>query len=295
MNSEKWLGVMLKFIIIVCVLLLVSSVSLHYLHNNYVSRSRYDNLSKRYINLQHISQDKYDNLNKRYTDLQQDYNAVLSDYNKLAISEYNSMLGSGSKKQIDNSTKSGTNYKSVCYFELDNSIKGGTSYKSDCHLKLDNSIKGGINYKNVCHLESDYSPRQYINPKHPKIVELAHQLKGKDFHEDIRNTEQWVLNHINTDRIYYSDRTIDQVLADGRGDCSEISMMFVSIMRAMGYNETYVVIATTDDKELSTLYSSSAHAYSIVLYNNKTYTFYDIPEYNHLLYMYNDKKVFRCQ
>ena len=193
---------------------------------------------------------------KSYTELSSNYSELLSKYNALA----------------NNNTKNQKN------------IETGVAKNEKV-----------IDYKKICNDKIDLGYQRYINPKHPKIVELARQLKGNNFHEDMYNVQEWVLTHINTDTLYYNSRTIDQVLMDGKGDCSEVNMMFVSIMRAMGYNETYVIIARTNNQRLNTKYSGMKHAYSIVFYNNKTYTFYDIPDYNVLMYMYNDEKAFRCK
>lgn len=90
--------------------------------------------------------------------------------------------------------------------------------------------------------EDTTSPRRYLVPtvflqtEHPEISKLARELseEGEDPEERTRRALDWVYSHIRPEETSAKFLTALEVLREGRGTCTEHSVLFVALCRAMG-------------------------------------------------------------
>lgn len=90
--------------------------------------------------------------------------------------------------------------------------------------------------------EDTTSPRPYLGPtvflqtEHPEILKLAKGLSegSKDPEEGVRMALDWVYSHIRPEETAAKFLTALEVLREGRGTCTEHSVLFVALCRAMG-------------------------------------------------------------
>ena len=223
-------------------------------------------LATQYLHNNYVSREEYTQLGENYVKLYHYYDEVTAENEQLRAS-----------KQLRDSIPNASS--------INNTINKIAVKKP--------TAKGEPVELRKCTLENSYPEQHYINPRHPKIIALAQKLKGKDFEESLGNVEDWIYANMQY-KYYYGSRTIDQVMMDGQGDCSEYSMLFVSLMKAMGYNRSYVVIAYTNDWELNKWSNFVGHAYAVTFYNHSAYYFYKVKEYNVLKEMYNDEVAYKC-
>ena len=88
--------------------------------------------------------------------------------------------------------------------------------------------------------EDTTSPRRYLGPtvflqtEHPEILKLAEKLSEGDPEERARRALDWVYSHIRPEETAAKFLTALEVLREGRGTCTEHSVLFVALCRAMG-------------------------------------------------------------
>lgn len=111
-------------------------------------------------------------------------------------------------------------------------------------------------------IETALRYQRYVQPSHKDILELTAHLKSATLADDPRvlgpALVEWTRRNIRFVNITKDLLGVEETLRGKRGNCFSVACVICSVLKSLGYNESYVVIAQAPDRQFENMLHSFA-------------------------------------